>query len=195
MRRLIVGVAAALALLMGLAVPASAGSDRAPLHWFDDESAVGEGAHTNFDRDKAEVKAHVRGLPAGHALTIWAVVFQNPDGCSDGECGGDDVDDAFGGGSDADISVMFAAGGVTNATGSLNVKAAIGGGESLIGGNEIEDPDTAEVHFVVRSHGPDQPGDDDTTTFMGGCQVEVPPFEVPQNLGECGDVQFSVHLA
>lgn len=208
MKRSLVAIAAGLALLVGLALPASAGADNSPLYWWDD-SPVGQGSHTSLDREKVEVNAHLRNLPAGHAITVWAVDFEQPQNCDDADvydggelivpgspgCGGDDVERSFLGDDDVELSIMFAAGGVTNGGGNLNVGNAIGGGEYLIGGNQIANPGTAEVHFVVRSHGPDQPGDADTSSFSGGCSTELAAGTVPMNTGECADIQFSVHQA
>jgi hypothetical protein len=195
MKRSLVAIVAGLTLLAGLAVLAAATTDNSSLYWFDDSSA-GAGTHTGLDRGRETVNVHLRGLPASHAMTIWAVVFEEPQYCDgadvyfDGElivpgspgCGGDDVERSFLGDNDVDLSIMYAAGGVTNKGGNLNVKNGIGGGQYLIGTNQIANPDTAEVHFVVRTHGPDQPGDEDTTTFGGGCLTF-----------ECADIQFSVH--
>lgn len=211
MKNTLFALAAALGLLVGLAVPAGATADRAAVYWWDG-SPVGGGSQTDLDRGDVSLNAHLRGLPGGQAITIWAVVFENPDNCGDVDvvdpgtgdvivpgapgCGEDDVVRSFiGMDNGVDLTVTFAAGGVTNGGGNLNVHNAIGGGDTLIGDGTVDNTESAEIHFVVRSHGPDQPGDADTTTFIGGCDVDLPPGTVPAAVGECSDVQFSVHIA
>jgi hypothetical protein len=191
---------------------ASAGTpDQQPLFWWDG-SPVDERAVTVLERNHSTAKVALRELPAGHAITVWAIVFEHPELCDAADavdpgtgdvlaagapgCGEHDVVRAFlGTDNDIDLTATFAAGGVTNQSGKLRVVNRIGGGDTLIGNGYIDNPHTAEVHFVVRDHGPDQPGDEDTTTFVGGCTTELPPGTVPSNTGECSDVQFSVHLA
>lgn len=185
------------------------------LRWFDTGKPVSEGARTELSRtkDAAWVHAYIQKLPPGHALTLWAVVFEHPEKCDGADaknpdppfnvlavgqpgCGEDDVIRAFtGADNDIDLTVTFAAGGVTDANGKLVTWGKVGGGFTLIGDGKLDHPKTAEIHFVVRSHGPDQPGDLDTTTAPGGCQGEdLPPGVVPMKQGECGDVFFSIHL-
>jgi len=55
---------------------------------------------------------------------------------------------------------------------------------------------SAEVHIVLRSHGPAIPGiiDEQISTFEGGCIIFFDPFtEIPDDVGECGDIEFAIH--
>ena len=199
MRTLLVTLAAVAALIFGSMAPAGAATDNQDLSWWDGEPAD-NGAHTTLNRNNVTASAHVRGLPAGHAVTIWGVVFENPEYCIVANaCTGADVDAAFGevGDPAIDLTVAYAGGGVVNADGNLNTKSGIFGdvpGETvLIGDGTVDNPDTAEIHFVVRSHGPHQPGSGDTSTYLGGCTAELDPGTVPSAEGECSDLQFTVH--
>lgn len=215
LKRLMVAFASLCVFVGMLASPASAhGGDREALNWWDG-SPVGGGSATDLDRDDAEVKVQIRDLPGGHAVTVWAVIFEHPENCDAADavipgmppivlvsgspgCGEDDVVRAFldPPADDTGLTVTFAAGGVTNPAGNLRLRNQIGGGDTLIGDGTFDERDGAEVHFVVRSHGPDQEGDADTTTFAGGCvDGDLPPGTVPTEVGDCADVQFSVHLA
>lgn len=188
MKRLLLSLGAAAMLLAGLSSPVSAHNDKAAVRHFEDGSEVGQGSHTRLNRHKVEANAHLRNLTPGDAITVWAVVFESPDECVDG-CGGDDVDAAFAAADDpdltdlVDITLTYAAGGVVNPGGNLNLRNGIGGGQILVGDGEVNNPHSAEIHFVIRSHGPHQPGTGDTTSVGGGCDTQV-----------CSDIQFSVHL-
>lgn len=194
MRKQIFAALAAVALVAALAGPAAAAADQSDLYWFSNGDEVGNGAHTTLKRAKSTVNANVRGLAGGHAITLWAVVFEHPENCS-GDCGGDDVDAAFGGDTSVDITITYAAGGVSNNGGNLNLNGTIGGGQTLLGDGTLDNNAGAEVHFVVRSHGPDQPGNADTTSVSGGCTVGLADGAIPSAVGECSDIQFSVHTA
>jgi hypothetical protein len=105
------------------------------------------------------------GLEAGHAVTIWWMVF-NPDG---------------------PLSVQYAAGhviddaGVPEFGGSLRV----GDTEGVInGGPGLLDAQGANVVLVVRDHGPADPGRvDEQIHTIGACNPT------------CTDLQMSMHTA
>ncbi len=135
----------------------------------------------------ATLQVKTSGLTPGHAVTVWWVVFNNPEGCSDGECG---ADDAFPppGNTEAGASVSFAAGHVIGGSGKANFGAHISaGGEAQPWPVGLLNPRTAEYHFILRDHGPAIPGlvDEQISTAGGGCN-NIPPFT-----GEytCVDVQ------
>jgi hypothetical protein len=61
--------------------------------------------------------------------------------------------------------------------------------------NECSDVDIAELHFVLRSHGPAIPGlvNEQINSYEGGCTTFFDPFtKIPMNKGECGDFLFSI---
>ena len=153
---------------------------------------------------------HSSGLEPGHTLTMWWVVFNEPDDCSDGVCGEDDIfvieDGAivglnWDGIAAADIVVGYAAGTVVDATGRATMAAQLKEGgavrEVLFGTLPVlKDAARSEVHLVGRSHGPAVPGsvDDQIGSFAGGCVDFFDPPVIPAAVGECADVQFAVHL-
>ena len=66
-----------------------------------------------------------------------------------------------------------------------------------LNGSGIEDARTAEIHFVVRTHGPVIPGRvrEMTTTIFGGCSdapAGVPALGSP-GPNDCADFQVAIH--
>ncbi len=140
------------------------------------------------------------GIPDGHAVTIWWVVFNNPGECATAPCGENDL---FVDAVQADV--LYAAGHVVGNSGQANFAAHLNEGDrsgSIAGLFDLPDPqgladaETAEIHNVVRSHGPKARGRTlkaQIHTFEGGCEVDLPPGTIPVNFGECADIQFSIH--
>lgn len=115
------------------------------------------------------------------AVTMWAVIFNNPQNCNNG-CGADDL--ATPG---VNASVLY----VTGQRVQSNGRAAFAGAfskNSVMGtlfGPGLIDPATAEIHLIVRSHGrviPDMLAGQ-ISSVNGGC----PP-------NTCTDLQFAAHL-
>ncbi|MDH3697658.1 MAG: hypothetical protein OER83_03675 [Flavobacteriaceae bacterium] len=158
--------------------------------------------HRNANGITMNFKAE--GLDKGYTYTVWWVIWNFPENCFEG-C--DDPDfatpDAVG------VDVLYAGGNVAgNAgkiaiSGHLNEEDTSGSIRELFGlGVPIGllDAESAEVHLVLRSHGPAIPGmvNEQISSYEGGCTdpFAFPPFtEVPDAVGECGDIYFSVHIA
>ncbi|MDX1615106.1 MAG: protein kinase [Candidatus Promineifilaceae bacterium] len=127
------------------------------------------------------------GLTPGHAVTLWMVVFNNPENCSDGVCG---PDDAFPppGNTATGASVTYGAGQVIADDGEAYFAAHVPVGEEAdpwpVG---LLNPRTAEVHFILRDHGPAIPEIvfEQITTAGAGCN------NFPPRTGDytCIDVQ------
>lgn len=135
----------------------------------------------------ATLQVNTSELPPGHALTVWWVIFNYPENCTDGICG---LDDAFPppGNTAAGASVSFAAGHVIGGDGQGNFGAHISvGGDAAPWEFGLLHPRTAEFHFVLRDHGPAIPGlvHEQIRTATAGCN-NFPPFT-----GEytCVDIQ------
>jgi hypothetical protein len=154
------------------------------------------------------------GLPAGQAVTLWFVIFNNPASCVAG-CGLDDL--LFNPSAGGDF--LVGAGHVTGGSGTANF-----GGQLAVGDTsgsafpEIGMPDRpigltnprgAQVGLLIHSHGPMVPGQvlkAQLSSFTGGCAVflgnlELPgsgiadgPENVPDAVGECSTIQASIHL-
>jgi hypothetical protein len=156
------------------------------------------GSHSILHRGSGWVSynLHTTGLPPG-AYTNWWVIFNNPDACMNG-C---DVEDVFDPNSEADVSVFWADGSIVGQNGVGNFHARIREGEvpgEFILGNPdgLIDAMEAEVHFIVKYHGP--PSDDpdvlheQLNTLLGSCDQGVNGFD-DGGIIQCFDPQFAAH--
>lgn len=181
------------------------------MHNFSDASVV-ESASAALRRMSYGVSTSVDtvGLEPGDALTMWWVVFNRPQNCSDGACGEDDIFnlDADGGfvlnddGSPpfnwdgigaSKISVNYADGHVIDDSGAASFRGQLpirDTSRAILGGPGLTDPMGAEIHLVLRSHGQAMSGkvDEMITTINGGCSDDWPN-------APCEDVQFAVFKA
>ncbi len=135
-------------------------------------------------------------LETGTAVTVWLVVFNEPSGC-DGPC---DEPDLFN--PDAEVDIVYAAGRLVGDTRTrFRFARAVGDASGSIGpllGLEpkgILDAYKAEIHYIVRTHGPVIPGleAEMTSTFGGGC-LDAPDGYGAPGPNACEDIQFAVHL-
>jgi hypothetical protein len=199
---------AALALSIAVSAQEDASSS-APLNSFADFSVLEDSASVlNRYENGLSMAIHTSDLVPGDVYTVWWVFFNSPEKCKGGVCDADDlfvidpetngiVMDEFGqrvmdpaGLENANISIQYATGGLVDAEGNGHFAAAVAAGNvpGIIAGPGLIDPQTAEVHLVIRSHGPviADALDAQIMTFGGGCEpADAPP---------CVDVQFAVHL-
>jgi hypothetical protein len=129
------------------------------------------------------VSLRTSGLPAGHAVTIWALIFNDPGACGAGGCHE----------MNGDLNVPAVRGSVFHVTGHVVGESGIFAGLVPLGdaadafvGPGLLDPYGAEVHLIVRDHGLAATGDllqqqfnDISPRF---CNVA------------CADIQESIHL-
>lgn len=218
MRR-VFAVGAVLALILAGAAQASAapktqlaGPD--PAMWLSDpegddgDSGIEQGDPVEGSRGRAVVsrkgatiKIHATGLEPGHAYTLWVVYFNQSSLCVDG-CNGPDLAVAGGGSIWGDGEIAKA-----NGTAVFKAKLKAGAGSEYLGTTPpppfafaaYEPGPDNEFHVVVRSHGPQIPGEVEAqlNTFGGGCVENVGPapgevgdFPVPAAPGECGEIQL-----
>jgi hypothetical protein len=125
------------------------------------------------------------GLPAGHAVTLWALIFNNPSACGGGtracdEIQGDLRDPAVMG------SVQRVTGHVVEAVSSFAGHLALAEADSTAFGPGLLDPWGAEIHLIVREHGVASPD-----ILLDQFHNDSPRF---CNVA-CSDIQKSVHLA
>lgn len=143
--------------------------------------------------DAVTVRLAMTGLDKKAGYTIWWIIFNNPDECSD-PCGLDDLDDL-----DVEPGVFYAAGFITGTDGTANVVAHLESGDltegidELLGteqGLEEENGLGAEIHLIVRSHGKLVVGavDSQIGTFAGECGAEEDDFP------DCEDQQAIAFL-
>ena len=147
------------------------------------------------------------GIFPGFAYTFWCVVFNEPEDCitPDGQggtmCGEEDV---FVDPEPAMVDVLYCGGNVTGNDGTLHMAGHRKRGDNsgsvfdALGAPSpgLVYPLTAEVHLVPRSHGPKVPDQMPAQIhdFFGGCVDFLDPPEIADEVGECSDVQFSIHL-
>lgn len=130
-------------------------------------------------------------LPIG-ANSVWWVIFNDPSKCSDGECGENDVLPPPGNVS-AGVSVFWAGtGAIVGPDRMAHFSSNLGLGEEsapgeFLWGPGLTNPLGAEVHLIVRYHGPAQWEDpvaltEQISTFGGSCDIFA-----------CYDVQAAIH--
>lgn len=138
--------------------------------------------------ESATMRITTQGLTPGEAVTSWWIIFNHPEFCSDGECGRDDVLPAPGNES-AGVSVLWGDGVVVEDDGTAYFwdVLEVGDASNVNFGPGLTNPFGAEVHYVLRSHGPARQDvlEEQLSTINGGCDPE-PPHE------PCYDAQFSI---
>ena len=166
-----------------------------PIYTFADMSEVGSST-LKRGTDAVSLSIQTSNLEAGYTYTVWWVVFDKPELCSPPACGEDDVfEDAMAGGPNLmELTILGAAdGSVVPDNGKAHYSGALRkfDASSAILGDGMDNPETAEIHYVIRSHGAAIPGlvEEQITTFNGGCNAGQP------NEGQCADVQFAIHKA
>lgn len=124
-------------------------------------------------------------LTPGDVVTVWIVVFNNPQACATSPC---TADDRFN--DDVDAHAVYGAGHVIggNGTAGYGVHLHVGDAsrEDLWnqGRPALTDPFGAEIHLILRTHGQKQPGSvhDQIHSANLGCHPT------------CQNVQFSIHV-
>lgn len=141
---------------------------------------------------------------AGHVVTLWIVVFNNPEFCATRPCTDDDLfnPDVIG---QVKGDFLWGAGhvignsGVGDFGGHLRAGDSSRSGLADIGGiaTGLIDPFKAEIHMAIHSHGPKVPGQTlkaQLSSFLGGCQVLLEEPDFPDEVGECVTFQSSIHM-
>jgi len=153
-----------------------------------DQSLV-EGAYSTVVRNNAGVAFTIQTyvLEPGAAYTVWAVIFNNPAGCSP-PCDANDP-----------RTVRFVTGhvvggdGVGDFGGHIRILDAPNDPAQIrLGDGLLTNPRGAEIHSVIRGHGQPVPGlaDAQISTFGGGCN-NAPPGFGPPGPNACVDRQVS----
>lgn len=145
-----------------------------------------EGAVARLVRTDSGAAFNLRtsGLEKGHAVSIWWVIFNNPDACAGDPC---QVFDLFNPAVNAAVQAggghVIGGSGEASFAGHLNEGQITNEHPAFIGGPGLVDARGAEIHLVVRSHGPVIPGlnHEMFTSFEVGCDVN-----------DCEDLQFAL---
>ena len=156
----------------------------------------------NRNGNGVTINFNTSGLMPGHAYTLWWVIWNKPENCIDpGACAEPDFANAL----NVEVQLLYAAGHVAGNNGKGNFSAHLkenddsGSIHELFGlpnFGGIQNAKTAEIHAVIRSHGPKIPGlvNEQINSYEGGCTVNFPAFtEIPDEPGECGDIIASIH--
>jgi hypothetical protein len=178
--------------------PASGWTEADVVAFADPDRIVGR---SRMKRGAGQVSLHLTagGMAPGEAATLWAVVFNDPEACV-GECDDPDLFENLA--TRADL--LYVAGGVANRKGEITYAGRLAEDETgpsimpLFGlpAPGVLDAGTAEIHLVVRSHGPVIQGlrQAQVTTFNGGCTGFGSEFGTP-GPNECVDLYFASHYA
>ena len=119
-------------------------------------------------------------LDAGSAYTLWWVIFNNPGACDPAGCSDADFGTAA-----VEASVMHATGRVADANGNgtfsaflpagfMHTNLSSQNGRHLFGPG-LQNVAGAEVHIVIRSHGPASGGTEQISTLLGDCNNAASP--------------------
>ena len=177
----------------GAAKAETMATSRVNVHLFSDSEVAIDGATSALNRraDGIDLVLNTTGLTPGDAYTVWWLIFNNPADCADIPC------------SSADLSnprtmgmVAYATGGIANEQGEGHFVATLAVGDTsnaLDNGDGfpleliettlgLVDPQRAEIHAVIRTHGAAHPDPiEQLTTFGGGCNPA------------CANVQAAFH--
>jgi len=161
---------------LALAMPASAATTRANVYRFADGSQVaGASSIVATSETGARMTLQTSDLTAGDAYTVWWIIFNEPENCSHGEpgsearCGPGDLP-PYGGDDSAVTSIVYAAGHIVGGSGVATFSGHLSAGDTdgALFGPGLINPTTAEIHLVVRDHGPAQDPNQQIHTF-GAC--------------------------
>lgn len=110
-------------------------------------------------------------LPAG-AYSVWWVIFNNPEHCATpNACGADDLGDRTGDGVQASLVWATGAEVLDDGIGTFRAHLPAGASREALWGPGLQNLEGAEIHAVIRYHGPVIPEIfvDQITTVGGGC--------------------------
>lgn len=148
-------------------------------------------------------------LVPGHTYTVWWVIWNYPEFC-DGPCDDPDIANP-----DVQPEILFATGNVVGGSGKGNFGAGLSENDATGTINEeffglpsyggLHDAMHAEIHIVLRDHGPMIPGqvNEQISTYAGGCNPDDPNYNgghgfipfftvTPDEEGECSSLFVSV---
>lgn len=138
--------------------------------------------------NKISMTFKVDGLNPGHAYTIWWVIWNKPEECTTPyACDVVDFDMS----EVVEVDALYAAGHVVGNSGKGNFSGSLKESDTSGSINDLfalpayglQDARTAEVHLVLRDHGPKIPGqvNDQINFYPGGCVT-----------GDCNDPLFAI---
>jgi hypothetical protein len=171
------------------------------------ETVAGSWSSLRRTSDGVTVNIPTSDLTPG-AYTIWWIIFNNPEFCSDGACDGGDIfaapfepmfnDDGTVGTPGVVAQVNRAGGNIVGDNGVGNFGGGLNEGDSsegLFPGPGLVDASKAEIHIIIRYHGPVvaeyMPAQ--VHTVWGGCDV-LSEGTLEDGVGyTCVDLQAVAH--
>ena len=207
LRRIVLGFAALTLVIIG-SLSASANSQvpgsAEAVYWFpgtplEGQQIDGASATVLIREDGASATFKTSGVAPGSTVTLWWVVFNNPELCTQGtapyRCGVPDLiamggDEAIGG------TMVYGGGVVVGEDGTVDFRVYLPANDDskvALGGAGLVNTEGAEIHLVLRDHGPliAELASEQLGTFGGGCN------NMPEGTGTpgpyaCADIQFAV---
>jgi hypothetical protein len=158
--------------------------------------------------DGIQYTIHTTGLPGG-AYTVWVVFINDPDACLTSPCTEVDVFTRQG---EIDSSVYWSTGGIVQANGVGNFTARLPKGYApttpeQIGlpGSGLQNPLGAEIHLIVKYHGPASDDPDvlyeQMHSLLGSCFEGANALDLGEPFPglvfgiQCFDPQAAIHQA
>lgn len=173
-------IIAGMSLLASSVAAAPAQHQSSGIYRLADGSPVAGGSAT-LVRNGSGVRMtlHTSQLNPGGAYTVWWVIFNDPDACTEGvpdlglRCSEEDL-----GSPAVAASVLLATGHVVGKNGRGNFGAHLSTGQltnDVLFGPGLLDPLGAEIHLIVRGHGDPIPGlvKAQISTVDGGCDINT----------------------
>jgi hypothetical protein len=160
MKRWMTTTAGIAGVVLASAAPAYAAQPaRSGVYRFADGSQV-VGAVSTLVTGSAGASFTLRtsGLPAGHTVTVWYVVFNDPGNCTHGEsglrCGPGDLP-PYGGNDSAVTSIVYAAGHVVGRSGTAAFAGHLATADTsgALFGPGLINPTGADIHLIVQDDG------------------------------------------
>ena len=186
----------AIPLILGVTANAASMSTNPVLSFSDDDMHGTSVMVRNPGGVTASLSAH-SGVPSGDAVTMWFIVFNNPDNCTSSNleepgvffCGENDV---FNTPDPAEVAILYGVGHVVGNGGQVHLSASLQEGDNsgaeTFGGfytsDTLQDAEAAEIHLIVRGHGPANHGRGVRN------QIRTGQFECED---VCADLLFSEH--
>ena len=220
--RILLGAVGLGLLLVGSASAAPPDKDVNDAYWWWGHDAGNARIVRTNKGISGNIKVHLgndEGSAKGLAVTLWLIIFNNPDECVEGPgmCGADGVTDFTN--PDVMPDAVYGGGNIVGASERARIGFHYKAGENTgsiadLFGMPVDDnddsfgliyPRDAEVHYVLRFHGPLNPEEmpAQIQSYGGGCDVGnnypygfLPPAssaELQLGLGDCQDVIFAIN--
>jgi hypothetical protein len=114
--------------------------------------------YPDADMVRPEGASHPEVVPGNsdeaEVFTVWAIVFNAPEFCTDLACDADDIGDTPAQGGVFQIDGHIAAGATSQMAGTVRL------GQQAVNGSPLSNPTSAEIHLAIAPHGKAHSGED-----------------------------------